>query len=186
MMLERIGKLWWSFMLRGALAIVFAVCAFAWPELTVKVLLLIFGVFCLVDGVASLLSAFGNERWLWSVVQGVIGIGIGLVTFFWPQVTAVTLLVIIGIWAILKGIGEIMWAIDLRKFIEREWLLVVAGVASILFGLLLILRPGAGALAVLWLIALFAVFYGILFLVLGWKLRSLKGEIKERVADRLA
>ena len=182
-MLDRVGNLWWMFMLRGALAIVFAFCAFVWPEVTVGALILIFGVFCLIDGVTALISAFGSESWLWSVVHGVIGIGIGLVTFFWPQVTAITLLVIIGIWAILKGIGEIGLAIDLRKIMKREWLLWVAGIASILFGLLLILRPGTGALAVLWLIALFAVFYGILFVILGWKLRSLKSGVKERIGS---
>jgi uncharacterized membrane protein HdeD (DUF308 family) len=181
-MLERLGNLWWGFLLKGVLALLFAIAAVIWPGITLSVLIALFGAYLLVDGVVSLITSFRNEGWGWYVLQGLASLGAGLVTFIWPGLTALSLLFLIGGWAIVKGIGDIVAAIRIRKEVEGEWVLVVAGIASIAFGLLVILRPGAGALGVLWVIAFFAFLLGILFITLGLKLRKVTRGVEARLA----
>jgi uncharacterized membrane protein HdeD (DUF308 family) len=169
---------WWLVALRGALAIVFALLAFFWPGVTVAALVLLFGSYALVDGlfaVGATISAIRRQgRWWPFLVEAVLGIGMGVVTFLWPGVTALALLYLIAAWAIVTGIFEILAAIELRKAIEGEWMLILAGALSIVFGLLLIFFPGAGALAVLWMIAAYALVFGVLLLVLAFRLRGMK------------
>ena len=169
---------WWLVALRGALAIVFALLAFFWPGVTVAALVLLFGSYALVDGlfaVGATISAIRRQgRWWPFLVEAVLGIGMGVVTFLWPGVTALALLYLIAAWAIATGIFEILAAIELRKAIEGEWMLILAGALSIAFGLLLIFFPGAGALAVLWMIAAYALVFGVLLLVLAFRLRGMK------------
>lgn len=167
---------WWLFLIRGIAAIIFGVLAFAWPGVTLVVLVLFFGAFALVDGIASLIAAITGRgatapRW-WLAIIGLVGIAAGLLTFFWPAVTAVLLLYFIAGWAIAMGVFQIIGAIQLRKEIDNEWLLVLSGVVSVLFGILLLAVPGTGLLALVWLIAIDAIIFGVLVIGFGLRLRK--------------
>jgi uncharacterized membrane protein HdeD (DUF308 family) len=112
-------------------------------------------------------------------IVGLISIAVGVITFVWPGLTALALLYLIAAWAIVRGIFEVVAAIELRKQIEGEWFLIFAGIASVLFGVLMVLWPGAGALALLWLIGIFAIIFGVLLLILAFKLRGLKKRLEQ-------
>lgn len=167
---------WWLLVLRGVLAVLFAIMAFIWPDLTLAALVLLFGAYAFVDGVfavvASLERIGKQDRWWALLLQGLLGIGAGIVTFFWPGITALALLAIIGFWAILTGVMQIIAAVQLRREIDNEWLLGASGVLSVLFDLLVLIFPGAGALSVVWIIASYAMIYGVLLIVVGLRLRS--------------
>jgi uncharacterized membrane protein HdeD (DUF308 family) len=178
-LLQTLGRTWWLVLLRGLAAIVFGILAWAWPGVTLITLVLFWGAYALVDGVAALIGGWQTKdsgKPMWQVVLiGVIGIAAGIFTFVQPGVTAVALLLLIAAWAIVHGIFEIAAAIRLRKEIQNEWLLILSGALSVLFGVFMILNPGAGALAVLWLIGVFAVAYGALLVVLSFKLKKHAG-----------
>jgi uncharacterized membrane protein HdeD (DUF308 family) len=168
---------WWMLALRGIFAIIFGVAAFVWPGPTVTVLVLLFGAYSLVDGIFAVVagvSAYGErERWWALVLEGLAGIGIGIITFLYPSVTALALLYFIAAWAIITGVFEVVAAIRLRREIAGEWLLALSGVASVLFGVLLLVLPGPGALALIWLIGSYAIVFGVLLLVLAFRLRRM-------------
>src|SRR5215813_103789 len=174
--LQALAKCWWLLLLRGIAAVLFGLLAFIWPGLTLVTLVLLYGAFALVDGVISLAAAFtGGAKpvptW-WLVVVGLLGIAAGLVTFFWPGITALVLIFFIGGWAIAHGIFEIVGAIKLRKEIDNEWWLILAGALSVLFGIIVIAAPGAGALALVWVIGIYSFAFGILLVGLSLKLRK--------------
>ena len=170
------GRYWWTFVLRGVLAIIFGILAVAWPGVTLASLVLLYGAYALLEGVLSVWSGIAEygerERWWMEILGGVLSIAVGIMTFVWPGITALALLYIIGFWAIFRGVLEIMAAIRLRKVIEGEFWLAAAGLFSILFGILLIARPGEGAIALLTVIGGFAIAFGILLIILGFKLKS--------------
>jgi uncharacterized membrane protein HdeD (DUF308 family) len=172
-MLHALAKNWWLILLRGLCAIVFGVLTFVWPGITLVTLVLLYGAFALADGVIALGAAiFGGTpapRW-WLAIAGVLGILTGIVTFAWPGITAVILQLFIAGWAIASGVMQIIGAIQLRKEIEGEWFLVLAGALWVLFGLILLLRPGVGALALLYTIGSFAILYGILEIAFAMRL----------------
>jgi uncharacterized membrane protein HdeD (DUF308 family) len=147
-----------------------------WPGITLMVLVVVFGIYVIIEGVLSLVAAF-NNRWMRSwwilLLEGLSGIVIGCVAFIWPGLTAVVLLIFIAIWAIFTGLLEIGAAIQLRKEIQGEWILALTGVLSILIGLILLINPGAGALAVVWLIGIYALMFGGLLTFLGLKFHNL-------------
>ncbi|MGH2522060.1 MAG: HdeD family acid-resistance protein, partial [Anaerolineales bacterium] len=140
------------------------------------VLVLLFGAYALVDGLFALitgLTRYGESpRWWVFLIEGLVGIAAGILTFVWPGLTGVILLYLIAGWAIFTGVFEVVAAIRLRKEIDNEWLLALGGVASVIFGVLLVLRPAAGALAVVWLIGAYALIFGALLVALGLRLRS--------------
>jgi uncharacterized membrane protein HdeD (DUF308 family) len=168
---------WWALVLRGIAGIVFGVLAFVWPHITLTVLVLLFGAYALVDGafaiVAGVRSHSENKRWWLLLIEGALSVAAGCFAFFVPAMTALILLILIASWAIVTGVFEIAAAIQLRKFIKGEWMLVLSGILSILFGAVLLYNPAAGALAVVWLIGAYSIVFGILLLVFGIKLRSL-------------
>jgi uncharacterized membrane protein HdeD (DUF308 family) len=175
-MLHALAKSWWLVLLRGIAGIVFGILAFIWPGLTLLTLILFYGAYALVDGVLALIAAFTGAAkpvptW-WLVVVGVLGILAGLLTFLWPGITALVLIFFIGGWAIAHGIFEIIGAIKLRKEIDNEWWLILAGALSVLFGIIVIAAPGAGALALLWVIGAYSLVFGILLVGLSLRLRK--------------
>jgi uncharacterized membrane protein HdeD (DUF308 family) len=164
----------WLFV-RGIAAILFGVLAFIWPGITLLVLVLLYGAYALVDGVAALVLALRGRRPkdtpLWTIVLvGIAGIAAGIITFLWPGITALALLVVVAAWAIVRGIFEIVAAVRLRKEIDGEWLLGLAGALSIVFGVLLLLQPAAGLLALVWLVGIYSIIAGILYISLGVRL----------------
>ncbi len=147
-MLQGIARRWWVLLLNGICAILFGVVAFAWPGLTVLVLVFLFGFYCISDGITAIAASFAvrhqTGRFWWQMfLVGALSVIAGITALFWPGETAVVILLIIGIWAIAHGVMEIIAAIELRKAINNEWLLALAGVVSLLFGIALISRPGA-------------------------------------------
>jgi uncharacterized membrane protein HdeD (DUF308 family) len=185
---ERIGEVlsekWWVLLLRGLISVGFAVLIWMQPGITLKALIILFGAFAFVDGVLGVWTAFSSRKdrnnWWLLMLWGLVGIGIGIITFVAPAVTALALLFYIAIWAIVTGVLEIMTAVRLRKEIQGEWLLGLAGLVSVIFGILLIVHPGAGVLAVLWLLAAYALILGVLMIILAFKVRSLGAKLSAR------
>jgi uncharacterized membrane protein HdeD (DUF308 family) len=174
-LLHALAKNWWLEVLRGVAAIIFGILAFVWPGLTLLTLVLFWGAYALVDGVLAIVAAIkgGNPmpRW-WLAIVGIAGIVAGALTFLVPGITALVLLIFIAVWAIVLGVMEIYGAIRLRKEIEGEWLLILNGVLSVLFGLILLWRPAVGALAVVWIIGAYAIILGVIYIAFGLKLRK--------------
>jgi uncharacterized membrane protein HdeD (DUF308 family) len=179
MLVELLSRYWWVLLLRGLAAILFGILAFAWPGLTLASLVIVFGAYALVDGVFAIAGAIrggGRQPWWLLLLEGLVGVGIGVLTLFAPEVTALALLFYIAIWAVATGVLQIAAAIALREEIEGEWLLGLGGLASVILGALLVARPGAGALAVLWLIGAWALVFGASLVVLSLKARRLRVE----------
>lgn len=168
---------WWVPALRGVLGIAFAVLAIAWPALTLLALTALFAAYAILAGAASLAGAArhraeGEIRWD-AVILGLVGIGAGAVAVWRPAATALLLVLIMGANALVAGVLDILAAIRLRRAIDGEWMLGLAGLASIAFGALVFARPGAGALALVWLVSLYAFVSGALLLALGLRMRAL-------------
>lgn len=175
-----LGKLlseyWWVLLLRGILAIAFGVLAFSWPGLTWMTLVIFFAAWIFVDGIFDVFHAFAgrkdNENWWLLLLEGLLGIAFGVITYQAPHITTLVLLLYIAFWAITSGILRIVLAIRLRKEIEGEWFMALAGVASILFGMIMIARPGTGAMAVLMVIAAWSIIVGTFMVILSFKARG--------------
>jgi len=176
-MFDLIANYWWTFLIRGIAAIAFGLIALVWPGMTLTVLIVVFGIYVIFEGILSIVAAF-NNRWVksWWVLalEGLASIAMGCIAFIWPGLTAIVLLIFIAAWAIFTGLLEIYAAVQLRKEMQGEWVLVLVGAASILIGLLLIMNPGSGALAVVWLIGIYALIFGGLLTFLGLKFRKLQ------------
>lgn len=172
-----VARKWWVLLLNGLCAILFGVMAFVWPQVTLMALVFLFGVYCLLDGITALSASMSRKDegrpWGRMLTMGIISIAAGVVTFVWPGMTAIMLLVIIAVWAIIHGVTEIIAAIELRRVIHNEWLLALAGVVSVLFGIVMIARPGVGALSLIWVIGTFAIVHGLLLVAFAFKLRGL-------------
>ena len=178
MMIESLKRHWWVPVIRGIAAIVFGIIAFVYPGLTVATLVLFFGAWVLIDGIFRVVGAIGHRAsdpdWGWHIVIGIVGIIVGLLTFHAPQITALALVIYIAAWALMMGASEIALAVKLRREIKGEWFLILMGLASIVFAMLLLWNPVAGAAAVIWLIAWYAVVLGVLAIFFGFRLRSLR------------
>ncbi len=174
-MVHALAKNWWMLLLRGIAAIIFGGLALAWPGITLVTLILFYGAFVLVDGVLAIVAAITggapSPRW-WLAIVGLLGIAAGLLTFLMPGVTAIVLLYFIAGWAIATGAFQIIGAIRLRKEIDNEWLLILCGIISVLFGVAMMLSPGAGALALIWVIGSYAIVIGVLLVVLSFRLKK--------------
>lgn len=174
-MLQLLARNWWLVVLRGVLAIIFGVMALVWPLPTLEALVILFGAYVLVDGIFELISAISGreeEQWWLGLLEGVLGIAAGILTFLWPNVTGLVLLYFIAAWAILTGVLAIFSAIRLRREIEGEWFLGLSGLLSVIFGVLLFFFPTGGAVAVIWLIGSYAILFGVLLVILGLRLRG--------------
>ena len=176
--INKLAKNWGLFILRGIIAIIFGILVVAWPIGSIFTLVIFFGVFALVDGIFLIIfgaihkSSWGNRAWL--IFSGVVGIAAGVVTFAWPALTAVGLLIVIAFWAVITGIAEVVYAFVLHTNAANKVLLALGGVFSIIFGIFLFVRPALGALAVVWLIGLFAVMAGMYHIGFGINLKALE------------
>jgi uncharacterized membrane protein HdeD (DUF308 family) len=176
-LVQPLANNWWVLLLRGLAGIGFGLVSFGWPHITLFSLILMFGTFAAVGGVLEIIAAIRGgsmlPRW-WLALSGLIALGAAAATFMAPHITALLLIYIIGGWALIHGIFEIIGAIRLRKQIQNEWTLILSGVLSALFGIMVMLRPGAGALGLIWMIGAIAFVTGILFTYFAFRLRRLK------------
>ncbi len=184
-MLEKITRNWWLFAVRGVIAIIFGIVALTRPEQTLQALVLVFGAFALVDGIFTVIAGVASyrffERWWAMLLEGVAGVVIGVLTFIWPSITALVLVYFIAAWALITGIFEIVAAIQLRRVITGEWALILSGLLSILFGVLLFVFPAAGAVSMIWMIGVYAILFGITLIILAFRLRSLRREFEKAI-----
>lgn len=175
---EEITRNWWAVALRGAFAILFGVLTIAWPQITLAILVALFGAWALLDGISAFVAAWRSaerkQTWWPFLVTGVLGVGAAIVTWVWPQITALSLLYVIAVWAIVSGALQIAAAIRMRKIITNEFWLALAGIGSVVFGLLVLVFPGAGAIGIAWAIGWYAILFGLLLVMLGFRLRSMR------------
>lgn len=178
-MLELLTRNWWALALRGVVAILFGLAALAWPTITLMALVVLFGVYVLADGILAAITSVAErgKGWGWLLLEGVLLVGIGVAVFRWPAITALTLLFLIAARAIVVGVLEIATAVELRRELKGEWLLALNGVLSILFGVLIVAVPTAGALAVVWVIGLYAIVFGVLMIALAFRLKGWQSRI---------
>jgi len=166
---------WWAVVLRGVLAILFGVLALALPGITVAALVITYAAYALVDGVFSLVALARGHRGLrpwWSLLlEGLLGIGAAVTTFFWPGLTLLVLVSIVAAWALVRGIFLIAAAIRLRQEIRGEWLLALAGVLSVALGVLIFMMPVAGAVAIALTLGVYAIAFGLVLVGLGVRMK---------------
>jgi uncharacterized membrane protein HdeD (DUF308 family) len=178
-MLETLSRHWWAVALRGAAAILFGVLALVWPGISVFALVIVFGAYALVDGAFTVVAALGSRDGgitmrgsrVWLLTRGIAGILTGIIAAVWPDITALALLWVIAVWAVVAGVFDIVAAFQLRKQMRREWLLALSGALSVSFGVLLVVWPAAGVLALVVLIGVAAIAFGSTLLMLGLRLR---------------
>jgi uncharacterized membrane protein HdeD (DUF308 family) len=170
-----LARNWWAVALRGVAAILFGLLTFLIPGITLAVLIFLFGAYAIVEGIFNVIAAVrgraGAAPWWALLLEGLVSIGAGVVTFVWPGLTALVLLYVIGAWAVITGVLEIAAAIRLRKAITGEWWLALSGVLSIIFGVLLMIAPAAGALVMVLWIGAYAIVFGAVLIGLAFRLR---------------
>lgn len=176
MLSSLIERYWWIPLLRGLAAIVFGIVALTMPGITLASLILVFGAWLLIDGVFAIFHAFSGRRetprWWMMLLEGLIAAALGIFALRSPGMAALTLLFYIAAWAIVSGVIRIVLAFALRREIQGEWWMILGGFASILFGLIMIVRPGAGALALLTIIGIWSILAGIALVMLAFKARK--------------
>ena len=174
-LLTHLARNWWVLLLRGLAGILFGLLTFAWPHITLLSLILLYGVYAGATGICEIIAAIRGgtmgSRW-WLAFAGIVALFAAAVTFMMPGVTALVLLYIIGVWAVVHGVFEIAGAIQLRKEIPNEWMLMFEGLLSVLFGLCIFLWPKATALTLVWLIGFYAVLGGIFCVFLALRLKK--------------
>lgn len=173
---QAIGRNWWMLALRGVLAIIFGLIALFTPGIALLAFIFVFAAYALIDGLMAVYVAIRERdslnRWGWVLFEGILGIIIGIVALVHPGFTALVLLYVVAIWAVVTGIMELVAAFTLRGLAAREWALGLAGVISILFGVVLFIFPGTGLLSILWLVGVYGIVFGVLFIVRAFQMRS--------------
>ncbi len=187
-MLQIMARNWWMLLIRGVAAVLFGIAVFLSPGIALAVLVLLWGSYALVDGVFAVFAGIqgrqSNQNWWLSVLEGAAGIVVGAITLLWPGITALAALYLIAGWAIITGLMEIAAAVQLRKEIRGEFWLGLSGLASIIFGGYLVVSPGAGILAVLWLIAAYGIAFGVMMIMLAFRLRGSAGESGQQATSK--
>jgi len=186
-MITQVARNWWALALRGLFAILFGILVFLAPGITLEALILLLAAYFVVDGVGNIITAFNNRthnnQWWVTLLEGVISILAGIGAFLWPGMTALILLYLVAAWAVVTGVLEIVAAIRLRKEIENEFWLGLAGLLSVLFGVALFVWPGTGILTLLWLLGGYAIVSGIFLLMLAFRLRGLNKPISNQPTE---
>lgn len=171
-------KHWWQIALRGLIALIFGVLVLAWPGISILVFAIIFGAFVFVDGIFTLVAAInykaGAGRRTWLFIRGIAGIIVGLITFFWPAITALALFLIVAAWALVTGVMELAFAFTANKSAAIRWMFAVSGILSLILGGLMLANPILGLRVIMWIIGVYAILAGILLIILGSRLRGVK------------
>jgi len=177
-MLRMYGKYWWTFLIRGIMSVLFGLVALVLPGITLEIMVMLLAVFLFFDGLfsfaASLYGRRAGTQWGGLLFEGLAGIALGIFTFAWPAVTVLAIALIIGFWAMMTGVLEVIAAVKLRREIEGEWLLGLSGILSILLSGILLVNPGGGAVAITRIIGIYAILFGVSLVFLGLRLRRHK------------
>lgn len=175
-MLHALARNWWALLIRGIAAVIFGILAFVWPGATVFALVILFGAYAFVDGIFALISAVraaeAKQRWWAFALEGIVGLIIAAIVVFHPGIAALALYFTIAIWAIITGILEIVAAVQMRQLIQNEFWLILGGILSIIFGVLLYIFPQYGFRTVILLIGFYAILFGIVMIVFSFRLRA--------------
>jgi uncharacterized membrane protein HdeD (DUF308 family) len=170
------SRYWWVLALRGLAAVLFGLVALIFPGIALLAFVFVFGAYALIDGITAVFVSFqergSTSHWLALLVEGIVSIIIGILAFAWPAITALVLLYLVAAWAIITGVMEISAAFMRRLPVTQEWALGLAGVLSIIFGIILFVHPGAGLLTILWLVGIYAIVFGVLLIVRSFQFRS--------------
>ena len=164
------------FLFRGIAAVLFGIVALVWPNMTLSVLVFVFGLFAMISGIATVVAALRYREftgWGWILAEGMLGILVGVVALIWPGITALAFLYLLAFWAILTGILEVVAPLSFPMSGGRAALSVLAGLVSIVFGILIAAQPSSGLLAIVWLIGVYAILFGIMYIVMYFEARSL-------------
>lgn len=176
-MLGVISRNWWIFLLRGVIAILFGIVAIVWPGLTLTTLVWLFGFYAIVDGIAAIWHGISNrdarDHRLASVLIGIAGIVTGLLVIILPGLSAIAVMILIAVWMVVTGVLQIVSAIRLRQVIANEWFLGLSGLLSVLLGLYFLVFPGSGALALVTVIGIYAIIFGVLLIDFSFRIRTL-------------
>jgi uncharacterized membrane protein HdeD (DUF308 family) len=175
-MLGVLARNWWALLIRGIAAVIFGLLAFFWPGATGLALIFLFGAYAFVDGIFALVSAVraarAHERWLAFLAEGIVGLVIAAIVVFYPGLAGLSIYFAIAVWAILTGILELVAAFQLRAMLPNEWMLILGGILSIVFGVLLFIYPMIGILTVIYLIGFYAILFGVIMIAFSFRLRS--------------
>jgi len=183
-MLSLVSRDWWVYAVRGIAAILFGIMALIWPGPTLAVLILLFGAYAFVDGVALLVALARGDvlarshKWI-TGLMGVLGIAVAIATLVWPGMTALTLLYLVSFWAVTTGILQIASAIEFRREIAGELFVVLGGLFSIVFGALLVAFPGTGLLSLVWLVGFWAELFGFSSLGIAYRLHGIDHDLNK-------
>ncbi len=178
-MLNALTTNWWAWLIRGILAIIFGIIAFTQPTTTALALVYVFGIYAIAEGILNIWAALSGkaDSRFWYIIWGIISVIAGIIAFSNPILTGLTLVIVIGAWAIVTGIFEIIAGIKLRDEIEGEFWLILAGILSIIFGILIWRNVAVGALTIVWLIGIYAILFGITLVALSFKVKGIQDNV---------
>jgi uncharacterized membrane protein HdeD (DUF308 family) len=178
---KTVSRIWWAMALRGVLAILFGVIALFYSGRTLLALIYVFGVFAVLGGIAAIVAAVrageAHLRWGWLAFAGIVGVAAGIVSFVWPGITALAVVLLVAVWAIVLGVAEIAFALQWPDTLAHPWLAALSGALSVVFGILLAVWPRAGAISLTWLLGIYAILYGATLLYYGYRLQALRHEV---------
>jgi uncharacterized membrane protein HdeD (DUF308 family) len=187
-----VSRIWWTLALSGVLAVIFGLVALFRPGKTLLGLVYVYGAFAVLTGLVQIVAAVrageDHRRWGWLGLSGIVGVAAGLVSFVWPGITALALVFLIAAWAIISGVAQIAFALQWPDTLAHPWLVSLSGLLSVVFGILLVIWPRSGALALTWLLGIYAILYGATLLYYGYRLQALRHEVGaiRNAAQRLA
>jgi uncharacterized membrane protein HdeD (DUF308 family) len=180
-----VSRIWWAIVLRGVLAVLFGVVALFYTGQTLLALIYVFGAYAVLDGLLALVAAVrageAHRRWGWLVFAGLVGVAAGIVSFVWPGLTALAVVFIVAAWAIIGGVAEIAFALSWPDTLAHPWLAALAGAVSVVYGVLLAVWPRSGAVALTWLLGLYAIAYGVTLLYYAYRLQALRRDVRSAV-----
>ncbi|HEX9412153.1 MAG TPA: HdeD family acid-resistance protein [Ktedonobacterales bacterium] len=178
---KTVSRVWWAIAVRGALAVLFGVVALFYTGRTLLALVYVFGVFAVLIGIMAIVAAVrageSHLRWGWLAFSGIVGVAAGIVSFVWPGITALTVVFLVAVWAIIGGVAEIAFALQWPDNLAHPWLAGISGALSVVFGVLLAVWPRSGAVALTWLLGIYAILYGATLLYYAYRLQVLRGEV---------
>jgi uncharacterized membrane protein HdeD (DUF308 family) len=183
-----VSRIWWTVALRGVLAIVFGVVALFFTGSTLLALVYVFGIYAMLNGIFAIVAAVrageAHLRWGWLAVAGIVGVAAGIVSLLWPGITALAVVLVVAGWAIIIGVAEIAFALSWPSTLAHPWLAALSGAVSVVYGVLLAVWPRSGAVALTWLLGIYAIVYGAMLLYYAYRLQALRQDVRSAAGLR--